>query len=444
MALIEHHADPNEISDTNESPLLLTLKFDLLHYADYLFENGADPALNVKGQNMLSHAAEMGNLDFVTWLVDRCLQNIDTPETSPPILRSIDSGNFTITSFFLRRGANPNIRMSDGASFLEWALEHNDIRLSQMLVHLGADIETVDPEKLPDDFQQFAASKTGHEPTDADDSIEKIATRASEVAAFVTDTIKPLASQEKVKPTHLSGSFNNIRDCCRDFIVVISDLKKIRQRILEEREVMLAFQYQKFQKTDLRGILSCYDDDAEMWRKVLEKFDREIASTEGIELRFASICRQEIAVQLAGLETRKKFIFAPFDEVPFAEGPPRRILIMKMNRSLERIRILFPEIQKTFNELAKFVAAYLEKVFAGFALYEKAMARFTSEPEKVARLAFPENVLSELVQRNQERANLLASSKNDMEAEKGRLEKLFSEMQKRLEEIVPEPTLRLE
>ena len=45
--LLEYHADPNEADKEGSTPLLLCLKYNLLDFAKFLIQKGADPSIPV-------------------------------------------------------------------------------------------------------------------------------------------------------------------------------------------------------------------------------------------------------------------------------------------------------------------------------------------------------------------------------------------------------------
>lgn len=45
--LIEYHANPNELDDDGATPLFACLKFNLLDFAKFLIQNGADPSIPI-------------------------------------------------------------------------------------------------------------------------------------------------------------------------------------------------------------------------------------------------------------------------------------------------------------------------------------------------------------------------------------------------------------
>lgn len=173
--------------------------YDSIHWVEYLFKNGAGPNVNhknKKGATPLHHAARLGYLDGVKFLVEKGADvnavNKDVYGYTPLAVNILkDEPDKDIIKFLLEKGAKIEYTGATGydMSILLIAISEDVQEAAELLVDAGANVNVVDPtDNGNDDTPLMFAIRQ-----DFDDAfIRKLIEKGADVNAANIDGDTPL------------------------------------------------------------------------------------------------------------------------------------------------------------------------------------------------------------------------------------------------------------
>lgn len=145
-ALLDHGANLNAATLSQESPLLAAIENGHFKIAELLIERGADCSITSQNnKNPLSESIAKKNID----LVDKILSNMSAQDLQNKNLEqylcdAIKENNLQLIALLLDKGCNVNDSYPDGFTPLHLAVAFGSLEVAQMLLDAGADINAMD------------------------------------------------------------------------------------------------------------------------------------------------------------------------------------------------------------------------------------------------------------------------------------------------------------
>lgn len=147
QVLLQHKANPNAVNPKeNMTPLIVACAKDNAKLIEILIAHGADPSQEVASAGTPLHAvAETGSMHAALKLLSLGIDpNITTKDGVTPLMRAVECNQIKVAELLIKHGANINVKDPHGGlSLLHKAAKRNSCNMLELLITNGADLEQV-------------------------------------------------------------------------------------------------------------------------------------------------------------------------------------------------------------------------------------------------------------------------------------------------------------
>lgn len=256
--LIDQKCDVNEMDELHSPPLFTAVKRNLLEYAEYLIQYGADITMIYKKQSILSYAARLKSSDIARLLIKHGTPICCLKPNIPPIVSALMLSNNELVSLLLSLGADPNsvYISNDGRTSvpLDIAIKNKCSSTTTLLVLSGAKLRNISTRDLDEDSIQQVADFIEPSVIDCNTPIyDKLKEIIAEYKETHFDVEKIIAEiEQKCGSANFEYSFyiDEIRKVFLFYTTYVPKVIQFDYDITELRLQYIRSQFKVFEQTD--------------------------------------------------------------------------------------------------------------------------------------------------------------------------------------------------